>query len=86
MSALLDLEAADPAVSDPDVTADIGTGYVDVELTVEAADQVAAMSRAIATLRAAIRATGNAARGWETSGAVMHVAPDDAADILLATA
>jgi hypothetical protein len=86
MSALLDIETADPAVSDPDITADISSGFVDVEITVDAADQVAAMSRAIATLRAAIRATGDAAPGWETSGAVMHVAPEDATDFLLATA
>jgi hypothetical protein len=83
MSALLDLETADPAVSDPDITADIGSGWVDVEIMVDAADQVAAMSRAIATLRAAIHATADAPLSWETATAAIHIAPADASDGLL---
>jgi hypothetical protein len=51
-----------------------------------AVDPLAAMSLAIATLRAAISAAGDAASGWETPASVIHVAPADAADSLLVTA
>lgn len=85
MEALLDLEEADAAITDPDIAADLSTGCVDVQMTVDAADPAAAMVRALATLRAAIHAIGDATPGWETATAVMHVAPADAADRLLAT-
>jgi hypothetical protein len=79
MSALLDLEATDPAVSDPDITADIGSGYVDVELMISADDPVAAMSKALAAVRSVALAIGE----WETGMATMHVGPVDAPDSLL---
>ncbi|MGH3266098.1 MAG: hypothetical protein ACRDNS_29360, partial [Trebonia sp.] len=85
MEALLDLEEADAAISDPDIAADVSTGCVDVQMTVDADDPAAAMVKALATLRAAIHAIGDATPGWETATAVMHVAPADAADRLLAT-
>ena len=84
MEALLDLEAADPVVEDPDLAADVSTGHVDVQMIVEADDPAAAMVKALATLRAAIHAIGDATPGWETASAVMHVAPADEPDRLLA--
>jgi len=81
MEALLRAEDTDPAVIDPDITADISSGDLEVRMTIVADDPVAAMSIAIATLRAAISATG-----WETAASVMHVAPADAADSLLVAA
>lgn len=86
MEALLDLEEADEAITDPDLAADLSTGRVDVQMIVEADDPAAAMVKALATLRAAIHAIGDATPGWETSTAVMHVAPVGAEDRLLASA
>jgi hypothetical protein len=83
MEALLDLEEVDTAITDPDLAADIGTGRVDVQMTVEADDPAEAMVKALAALRTAIHAIGDATPGWETATAVMHVAPADAADRLL---
>lgn len=79
MEALLGLEAADSAIEDPDLTADVSTCQVEVQLMVEAADPASAMAKALSTLRAAIR---DAAPGWETTWAVMHVAPADAPEPL----
>lgn len=84
MDALLDLEEADETIMDPDLAANVSTGRVDVQMTVDAEDPAAAIGKALATLRAAIHAIGDATPGWETSTAVMHVAPADAADRLLA--
>jgi hypothetical protein len=78
MEALLRLEAADGAIEDPDLAADLGTGHVDVQMTVEAADPAAAMVQALATLRAAIRAIGGTDSGWETTAAFVHAAPSGA--------
>jgi len=85
MEGLLRAEDTDPAVIDPDITADISSGDLEVRMTIVADDPVAAMSIAIATLRAAISATGDAS-GWETTASVMHVALADAADSLLVAA
>ncbi len=84
MDALLDLEDADGAVTDPDVAATLAGLRADVQMTIEAADPAAAAVQALATLRAAIHAMGDATPGWETRTAVMHVAPAEAADRLLA--
>jgi len=51
-------------------------------MIVDADDPAAAMVKASATLHAAIRASGDTAPGWETTTAVMHVAPAHAADRL----
>lgn len=77
MDALLILEEADEAIADPELAADVGTGWVDVEMLVDADDPAAAMVKALAILRAAIHAIGDTSPGWETSFAVMHVAPAD---------
>jgi hypothetical protein len=81
---LLDLEEADTTVTDPDLAADMATGRADVQMIVDADDPAAAMVKALATLRAAIHAIGDATPGWETSTAVKHAAPADAAYRLLA--
>ena len=86
MEALLDLEMADAAIEDPDIAAEVTTGRVDVQMTIEAEDPAVAMVKALATLRAAIHAIGDATPGWETNTAVMHVAPADSPDRLLASA
>ena len=86
MDALLDLEEADAAVEDPDIAADVSNGHVDVQMIIDADDPAQAMVKALATLRAAIHAIGDATPGWETASAVMHVAPADAADRLLTSA
>ena len=86
MEALLSLEAADNAIEDPDLIADLTSCSVDVEMMVEAADPAAAMVKALATLRAAIHAIGDATPGWETTLAVMHVTPAEAPEQLLTSA
>ena len=86
MDALLDLEEADAAVEDPDIAADFSNGHVDVQMIIDADDPAQAMVKALATLRAAIHAIGDATPGWETASAVMHVAPADAGDRLLTSA
>jgi hypothetical protein len=50
MEALLALEEADEAIIDPDLAADISTGRVDAQMTVEADDPAAAMVKALAAL------------------------------------
>jgi hypothetical protein len=86
METLLDLEEADPDIEDPDLAADLSTGHVDVQMVVEADDPAAAMVKALATLRSAIHAIGDATPGWETNTAVMHVAPADAGERITVTA
>ncbi len=86
MEALLSAEDSNPAIIEPDVCADISSGDLEVRMTIEADDPVAAMSVAIATLRAAITASGDTASNWETAASVLHVARADAADSLLVAA
>jgi hypothetical protein len=81
--ALLDLEAVDDAITDPDLAADLSTGRVDIQMIVDAGDPAEAMVKALAAVRAAIHVIGDATSGWETTTAVMHVAPANAADRLL---
>ena len=49
-------------------------------MIVDADDPAEAMVKALATVRAAVHAIVDAAPGWETTTAVMHVAPAHAAD------
>jgi hypothetical protein len=86
MEALLRLEAADSAIEDPDLAADLGTGCVDVQMIVEAPDPAAAMVKALATLRAAIHTIGGTHSGWETTSAIMHVEPAELPERPLASA
>jgi hypothetical protein len=82
MAALLELESTDPAISDPDITADIGSGYVDVELVISADDPISAMRKALTAVQSAVGAAGE----WETGMATMHVGPVDAPGSLLSVA
>jgi hypothetical protein len=86
METLLSQEAADSAIEDPDLAVDLSSCRVDVEMTVEAADPAAALVKALATLRAAIHDLGGASVGWETTGAVIHAAPAEGPEQLLASA
>jgi hypothetical protein len=52
-------------------------------MIVDAEDPAVAMVKVLATLRAAIRVICDATPGRETTTAVMHVAPANAADRLL---
>ncbi|HEV2375426.1 MAG TPA: hypothetical protein VGS19_25100 [Streptosporangiaceae bacterium] len=84
MDALLAIEANDGDVEDPDLVEDLSAGRIDVQMTVEAPDPAAAMVKALATLRAAIESL-DAPHEWETTSAVMHAAPAEEPDRLLAT-
>jgi hypothetical protein len=75
MDALMDVEATDPAISDPDLAASLDENSVDVQMTVEGADQAEAAAKSLSALRAAIHALGEATPGWETSQGIMHIAP-----------
>jgi hypothetical protein len=84
MDALLAIEASDADVEDPDLVEDLSAGRVEVQMTVEAPDPAAAMVKALASLRAAIEALESPPE-WETTSAVMHAAPAEDPDRLLAT-
>ena len=86
MNALLDQEDADPTIQDPDLAGSLTERRVDVQMTVEADDPAAAMTKALCVLRAAIHAIGDFTPGWETRQAVMHVAPADSSDRLFTSA
>jgi hypothetical protein len=75
MDALMDVEATDPAISDPDLAASPDENSADIQMTVAGADQAEAAARSLSALRAAIHAIGDAAPGWETSQGIMHIAP-----------
>lgn len=53
-------------------------------MLVEADDPADAMVKALCFLRSAIHSIGDATPGWETQRAIMHVAPADATERLLA--
>jgi hypothetical protein len=84
LDALMDALATDPAISDPDLAASLDENSVDVQMTVEGADQAEAAAKSLSALRAAIHAIGDAAPGWETSQGIMHIAPAALLDRLLA--
>jgi hypothetical protein len=84
MDALMDVEATDPAISDPDLAASLDENSADVQMTVEGADQAEAAGKSLSALQTAIHAIGDAAPGWETSQGIMHIAPAALLDRLLA--
>jgi hypothetical protein len=83
--ALYELDAADPDLSDTDLGASLAKGWATVSMTVDAADQAEAGTKALCAARAAIHAMGDGTPGWETSRGTMLVAPADASDRLYAT-
>lgn len=63
--ALCQIEEKDPAVADADVGASLAEGWVTASMVAEADDLEAAVRKTIAVVRAAIRAAGDGAPGWE---------------------
>lgn len=84
--ALYELDAKDPAVSDADLGASLTDSKATVSMTVDAADQAEAATKALCTTRAAIHAIGDATPGWETANGTLVVAPADATGRVYATA
>lgn len=75
--ALNEIDAADPAVSDTDLTGSLAQGWVIVAMVVEADDPPDAVRKTIATVRAAIQRIGDYTPGWErlTQSAALAVRP-----------
>lgn len=71
LDALMDMEG----VVDPDVSATLSEGHVEISLTLEAEDELSAAEEGTAAVRAAV----NAAGGYQSWGVVddnMHVSID----------
>lgn len=64
MDQLLELEDR-PHIADPSVGASLAAGTFEVDLTIEAADSVAAHTCFMTTLRTALHAMGMGTPGWE---------------------
>jgi hypothetical protein len=84
--ALCRLDVKDPALSDTDLGASLAEGRATVSMTVDAADQAEAASKALCATRAAIRDIGDSTPGWETARGTLLVAPAEQAGRLYATA
>ena len=84
--ALYELDAADPAVSDADLTARLADGRVTAAMVVDAEDPADAATKALCAVRTAIHAIGDATPGWETANGVMRIAPAEESGRLLASA
>ena len=69
--ALYELDAADPALADIDVTASLAEGDFFVAMTVDADDLAAAIHKAIAAFRTAMHEVGYGTPGWERPVASM---------------
>jgi hypothetical protein len=84
--ALYDLDGSDPGISDADLGAALTEGRVTATMTVDAADPVAAATKALCAVRSAIHAIGGFTPGWEEARSVLRVAPADASDRIFASA
>ena len=84
--ALYELDAADPAVTDTDLTASLAARRVTASMVVDAGDPAEAATKALCTMRAAIHAIGDGTPGWETASGVMRIAPAEESDRLFASA
>jgi len=69
--ALYELDAADPALADMDITASLAEGDFFIAMTVDAADLAGAMHTAIAAFRTAMHKAGYGTPGWEQAVASM---------------
>jgi hypothetical protein len=69
--ALYELDAADPALADMDITASLAEGDFFVAMTVDADDPAGAMHKAIAAFRTAMHKAGYGTPGWEQAVASM---------------
>jgi hypothetical protein len=65
MDHLLAIEEAQPYVEDPDLTATLSTGIVQVSMFIDADDLPDAGQKLVATVRHAIHAIGDGTPGWE---------------------
>ena len=81
--ALAELNEADAAVEDTDLTASLAEGWVIVAMVVTADDPADAIRKTVATVRAAIQKIGDATPGWEriTDLAPLAVRPADSEPI-----
>jgi hypothetical protein len=84
--ALYELDAADPDVTDTDLTASLAERRVTVSMVVNAADPAQAATKALTTVRAAIHKIGDGTPGWETAHGVMRIAPAEESNRLFASA
>jgi hypothetical protein len=69
--ALYELDAADPALADMDITASLAEGDFFIAMTVDADDLAGAMHKAIAAFRTAMHKVGYGTPGWEQAVASM---------------
>ncbi len=78
--ALAEIEEADPAVEDVDLTASLAQGWVTASMTIVQENLELAVTKLIATVRAAIYPNGDHAGGWqfltESAGLSVHPATD----------
>ena len=86
MDALIDLENSDNHLSDADLTVNLASGVVEVQMVIEAEDLGDAANYAHCVLRTAIHATGGHTPGWETQDAMLRVGPETTSDEFLADA
>ena len=84
--ALYDLDEADPLIGNMSLGASLAEGRADVSMTVEEVDPAAAATKALASVRAAIHAIGDATPGWDTAHSVIRVAPAEEPERLSAPA
>lgn len=77
--ALAELDVADAAVEDSDLTASLVEGWVIVAMVVTTEDPADAVRKTVATVRAAIHTMGDSTPGWEqfTELAPLAVRPAD---------
>jgi hypothetical protein len=69
--ALYELDAIDPDLDDTDLTASLGKGQFLLAMTVTADEMPAALRKALATFRTALRDAGHGTPGWEQVSASM---------------
>lgn len=73
--AVYELDVSDPDLSDTDLGASLDERWATVSMTVDAADQAEAGTKALCAARAAIHAIGDGTPRWETARGTMLVAP-----------
>jgi len=80
---LAELDEADSAVEDTDLTGSLADGWVIVAMVVTTDDPAEAIRKTVATVRAAIQKIGDATPGWEriTDLAPLAVRPADSEPI-----
>src|SRR5258706_8563125 len=80
--ALAEIEETDPAIEDVDLTSSLAQGWVTATMTITQENLELAVSKLIATVKAAIYPNGDHAGGWqfltETAGLSVHPATDRA--------